>query len=322
MTPHDQLFRAAFSDPTRAAELLRYLLPPATCAVLDFSSLQAAPGSFIDERLREHCTDLLFHIQLRGQTACIYTLIEHKSSEDRRVGLQLLRYMANIWQSFADRQSQAADLPAILPVVVHHGNEAWSSPTTFHPLVHDLSNLPDDIQAGTPNFRFTVFDLATLGENTLAAMASSALTRLALLILQHARTAPNLYEFLHAYHVLFHEVSLAANGGDALLRIFSYLAWVRGASDTAALHTITAQLNEGTSMQTIAEMWEQQGRVKGRQEGRQELLRRQLERRFGQLPADVDTRLATADAVTLLRWADNIVTATSLDDFFAEQATP
>ncbi len=164
------------------------------------------------------------------------------------------------------------------------------------------------------------------------------MTRLTLRILQEAREAPDLPTLLRSCITLFEEVAAAANGGDALLRIFSYLARVRAAEDLAVLHAITVQLKQGTDMQTIAEMWEEQGIQKGRQEGLQtglikgrqegiqtgrqegqrELLARQLVRKFGNLPPSIEVRLMEADAADLLRWAENVVVAANLDDVFAD----
>lgn len=60
-----------------------------------------------------------------------------------------------------------------------------------------------------------------------------------------------------------------------------------------------------------------EGRAEGRIEGEAEVVRRQLERRFGPLPEGARTRLAAADADTLLRWADRLLDARSLDEVFA-----
>jgi hypothetical protein len=57
--------------------------------------------------------------------------------------------------------------------------------------------------------------------------------------------------------------------------------------------------------------------AEGREEGYRELLRKQLQQRFGPLPADATTRLDQADADTLETWAGRVLTATSLADVFA-----
>ena len=66
--------------------------------------------------------------------------------------------------------------------------------------------------------------------------------------------------------------------------------------------------------------WQRQGMEKGRQEGRQEgeasLLLRQLELRFGPLSEGSRAQVRAADADTLLRWGDRVLTAATVDEVF------
>lgn len=55
------------------------------------------------------------------------------------------------------------------------------------------------------------------------------------------------------------------------------------------------------------------GRLEGRLEGKAELLQRQLTLKFGELPADVLTRLASATEADLARWSERILSASSLE---------
>jgi predicted transposase YdaD len=59
-----------------------------------------------------------------------------------------------------------------------------------------------------------------------------------------------------------------------------------------------------------------EGRVEGRAEGEAAVLRRQLSLRFGPVPARLEQRLQAADAETLLRWAERILTAATPDEVF------
>ena len=61
-----------------------------------------------------------------------------------------------------------------------------------------------------------------------------------------------------------------------------------------------------------------EGRRQGRREGEAEVLLRLLRVRFGPLPEDVTARLNVADAETLLRWSERILSASTLDAVFAE----
>jgi predicted nucleotidyltransferase/HEPN domain-containing protein len=62
-----------------------------------------------------------------------------------------------------------------------------------------------------------------------------------------------------------------------------------------------------------------EGREEGLEEGQRALLLRQLERRFGPLPAHVTERVAQASAPDLERWADRVLDAPGLDAVFSSR---
>ena len=72
---------------------------------------------------------------------------------------------------------------------------------------------------------------------------------------------------------------------------------------------------------TLAQQFRQEGIEEGIQKGRQEegirLLRRQLQRRFGELPAWVEVRLTEGTFDDLEQWSERILEATQIEDVFA-----
>jgi flagellar biosynthesis/type III secretory pathway protein FliH len=60
-----------------------------------------------------------------------------------------------------------------------------------------------------------------------------------------------------------------------------------------------------------------QGEQKGLQQGKADLLLRQLERRFGVLPAWARDRVLAADTVMIEEWGLRVLDATSLEEVFA-----
>ena len=65
-----------------------------------------------------------------------------------------------------------------------------------------------------------------------------------------------------------------------------------------------------------------EGIVKGRLEGESKLLKRQLERRFGSLPAWTTEKLSNASESALEAWGEAVLTAPTLDAVFQIEATP
>jgi predicted transposase/invertase (TIGR01784 family) len=92
--PHDRFFRESFGRLEIVRNYLEEYLPAEVRRLLNLDSLARQEGSFIDEAMKEHQSDLLYQVQLTsGAEAYLYFLFEHKSYPDPLVGLQLLRYM-------------------------------------------------------------------------------------------------------------------------------------------------------------------------------------------------------------------------------------
>ena len=83
---------------------------------------------------------------------------------------------------------------------------------------------------------------------------------------------------------------------------------------------------EVAAMTGFAQRFRDEGRVEGRDEGRKEglqhgearILTTLLRLRFGELPAPIQQRIETADADTLLRWSERVLTAAGLDEALAD----
>ncbi len=111
--PHDRFFRESFGRPDIVRNYLEEYLPATVRALLKLDTLTQQDGSFIDEAMQEHQTDLLYQVQLHsGATATLYFLFEHKSYPDPLVGLQLLRYMVRFWTAAMKRPDHP---PVYLP---------------------------------------------------------------------------------------------------------------------------------------------------------------------------------------------------------------
>ena len=72
---------------------------------------------------------------------------------------------------------------------------------------------------------------------------------------------------------------------------------------------------EANKMSSFAERFREEGIQQGMQQGEVAVLLRQMERKFGHRLTETDRRqVESADAETLLKWSDRILSANSIEE--------
>jgi hypothetical protein len=315
---HDSLFHLTFSEPEHAASLLRTILPAALAHAIHWDSLRLEPGSFVDDALKTRHADLLFTARMGRQRVLLYVVLEHKSGADRWTALQLLRYVVRVFDRFLADNPEATSLPPVLPIVVHHGPRAWTAPRTVLDLV-GLGSLPPSIRKVLsplqPNLHFLLDDLAAQPESKLKRRRTTKPARLTLLFLQFVRGAKGRdpAEFVGRWLYLERPVWHDPAGRRLLRGLFSYLA-AQLESPRERLEAAAALIHEDARImgKTIADQFREEGELVGKRK----LLLRQVRKRFGDVSPTVEERIRSADPDTLDRWAERILTATTIDELF------
>ena len=130
---------------------------------------------FIPMFTEERESDVVKKVHLPGERELfMVTLIEHKSSVDYNVTMQLLRYMVYIWEDYEkgmeSRQkgiskTKAFAYPPILPIVYYEDTAAWTAATELK----DRIFLYDMFREYLPNYRYLLFKLQEHRQSELIA---------------------------------------------------------------------------------------------------------------------------------------------------------
>jgi hypothetical protein len=338
--PHDALFRAVFSQVEHAAGLLAALVPAAFAARVDWSSLAVHPSSFVDARLRPRCSDLLFSVTTcDGAAAFVYLLVEHQSEADRWMALRLHGYVHRIWEQWLRGHGGATRLPAVLPIVVHHGASGWTAPATLSELYDLNTETLEALAPHLPELRFLLDDLAHLADEALEDRPMTDVGRLALLFLQRVRLGRDLVADVRRWMHMLRRALHGPSGRWALELLGAYTLAVvesvpesllavlgeglgtegREAFMTAAEKLIEQGRAEGLSAAAkLIEQGRAEGLEKGRLEGRADVLLRLVAARFGAPARSITERVRAASADQIDQWTERILTASSLTDLFGE----
>jgi len=139
--PHDKLFKETFGDVEVAQDFLQHYLPSVLLEVIDVTSSEMLNDSFIEEKLRDSRSDLLYEAIIDGEKAYIYFLFEHKIYPTQGIALQLLRYFSEIWKREVDKIN-ADMLPLIVTLVIYHGESRWENPRLLRDWIVNYDNFP------------------------------------------------------------------------------------------------------------------------------------------------------------------------------------
>ena len=322
LLPHDAYTKALLDEPGHMEALVRDHLPAALKKRIKKDAVpEALDGNFIDRKLRQSQSDRLYRIALkRGGHAYIYVLIEHKSSPDRRIFQQLLRYQLGIWEKYGDQNDKP---PLIFPLVIYHGKQPWNIPESLDEMTEDSEALrPYGLQ-----YRYCLLDL---GHIPFRKMSSSPTLRAGLVALWGASWLEE-GEGKAELAAILRELE----GSGLAIRTVEYILHEWPISEEeyqAALVEVNPEQAEET-VETIAQIYEKrymarglakgmaQGMAKGKAKGEAGMLGRLLQRQFGSLPPSVYERIGQASSKELDAWLDRAMDASSLDGVFGGEST-
>lgn len=321
MDKHDTIYKLLFSHDRMVRDLLVGFLPGEWTAALDMDSLEKMNGSYVTDDLRGRHGDAVWRVRWGEDWLYVYLLLEFQSSVDRFMALRIMVYTGLLHQDLIRRNELGADrrLPPVLPVVLYNGEPRWRAPTEVRPLIQAP---PDGLERYQPDQAFLLID-----EGAYSADDRQPLNNLvaALFRLEHHRSSD---EVAGVLQLLVKWLEGPEQAG--LCR--SYLEWLRRRlpqwfpGETfpemhdlqEAYEMITNRFEEWKERQRLVGVQQgiERGIERGRLEGERALVLRQIQHRFGELPAALRLRLEGASQAELEHLADRVLGATSLDDLF------
>ena len=312
--PHDALFKAAFSHTKHAAGLLRCLVPGPVAKCVNWRTLRCIPGTFVDIGVPERQSDLLFSARLTGGKTVLLYLVEHQSEPDPRMAWRLYEYVARIWAEWEKKHPAEPGLPAVIPIVVHHGAGGWRGPTSLTEMYSLDAETGAALSSHLPELRFVLDDLGVISMAELEQRPMTDFGRLVLLCLQRARVSPDMVQDLARWLDSIGRVLRRAGGRRAVGRVVRYILRV-----TATEPERVRALLEGAFGQEGREAY-MTGADILEARAQADILLRQLTRRFGTLDPATVQRVRSSSKEQLVEIADRVVTADSLREVFAKDS--
>ncbi len=129
---HDNFFKKTFSDKKNIRDFLKLSLPEEIKDEVDYTFLKIDNTGYVSENIRGYFSDIVIKTRLKTTPGKnnrinmdIYILFEHKSYKDKKIFMQLLKYMYLMWQNDSENNKS---LRIILPLVFYHEKASGTSP--------------------------------------------------------------------------------------------------------------------------------------------------------------------------------------------------
>jgi predicted transposase/invertase (TIGR01784 family) len=314
---HDQGYKRLFSHPQTVEELIRGFLRPDWVERLDLSTLEQIGSGFISDDLRERQSDVVWRVRWRGEDEgwfYLYLLLEFQSTSYPFMAARMLTYVSLLIEEIIRKEKlkPGAGIPVVLPVVLYNGKRPWRAPLDLAEMFVDV---PPSLRRHLPGLRYLVLD-----ENRLD-LDRPELARNTVASLFRIETTGEPQEFLQRAREL--ATRIPQEEQELRRTIIIWLLAVLRRSFPGATIPETVDLEDTSMLEENMREWSKKQRREGRREGKQEgrvegireVLMRQLERRFGPLPAEKRLGIeAITSRARLNRLADKILTAHSLDE--------
>jgi len=318
--PHDKFFRVSLGDAETIKEFLELKLPEEIKKDMDFDTLTEKPTSYLDEGMNDLFSDLVFTVDLKGETkGYVVNLFEHKSSVKYDASLQLLKYMVRIWDEVDDKV-----LPVIIPIIFYHGKREWTAPEEFIDLFASELNWSKKM---IPNFKYFLSKYEQLIEKIPEITAP----KLRLFVKNlHLYRSQSKQEFIIRFKDYLKELDryYRKTGDELYFRINLIYVFHRtdleltGEEDIIEL-TKKILPERSDQMETIADKLKKEGRKEGREEGEKEgiiktiinLLEHILET---EIPEEIKQKMEKKSKERLIEISANIMEINSIKDLRRE----
>ena len=323
--PHDNLFKEAMSNTIVARNFIEQHLPPALVARMDLSTLKLCSGTYVNAQLKATASDVLYSVQLDGHTAYVYMLAEHKSGIDVWMPVKILGYKVDIWKAHI-KQHPKDKLPVIIPIVFYNGG----TPYTASSRLSDLMEGPIELIEEYLHKDFLLIDTNYLEDE----------------VLREEKWAGTLAFFMKHVHdrdivesirsIIGSLLWLIKAGCEDLVTAYLnyYMSEANNFNLTIYIDLIKKHLSEeiGEKVMNMAQQLRdegvvigvekgvqqgiQQGMQQGMQQGEATMLLRQLQRKFGEVPAGYRAKIEAANDASLLAWGERLLEVSTLEALF------
>ncbi|APH92623.1 Rpn family recombination-promoting nuclease/putative transposase [Salmonella enterica] len=256
---HDGLFKLFLREPDTARDFLAVHLPADIRAQVRLDTLKLEPGSFVDQKLRELHSDVLYSVETaEGHAGYIYCLVEHQSTADRMMAWRMMRYSMAVMDAHLKKGNDT--LPVVVPLLFYQGTVRPYPYSTDWMDCFDAPALAREVYSRP----WPLVDVSVMEDSDLQSHRRMALLELVQRDIRHRDAASLLRDVVQL-------IRLAGNTREQVEAVLCYIIYngMTSESITPFLYELAGEIPEYKEliMGTIAQQLKEEGIQLGIQQG-------------------------------------------------------
>jgi len=188
---HDKFFKQVFSHKPEMQDLILNSFPKNIVENLDFDTLELDRDSYIDDKLKEHFSDLVYHCNYKGKIKIkIAMLFEHKSKKPDYPHIQILNYITKVW-SISIKQTKEPIF--VLPII-------------FYQLQQYFKGIDNNLLKYLPAFDYILIDVSKIPDNEIIENYDKNISKVSLFLFKYIYRKQELLQKIEQYFTYFNDI--------------------------------------------------------------------------------------------------------------------
>ena len=139
--PHDKGYKRIFSIKKNFLDFIKKYVGFEWMMCLTENDLELIDKEYVTDQFDTYESDLVYKVHTNNGDIYLFFLFELQSYNDFTMPFRLLVYMTAIWLDYFkncdkdERRRKGYRLPAIMPIVLHNGEQSWTASHSFKNMI-------------------------------------------------------------------------------------------------------------------------------------------------------------------------------------------
>jgi len=272
---HDRFFKQIFSYQKVMRVFIQQTFPEYIIRILNLNTLANDTNSYIDEKLKENFSDLVYTCNSRNNVELkIALLFEHKSYVVDFPHFQIMKYLERIGESCEKENNKRI---FVLPIIFYHGDNKWIK----RELYEYYENLDEELRRFVPSFDYILIDISQIPDETIQKYELYEL-QISIFLFKYIF---NKEELKQKFDIFFEKNKQLTKNEETFM--VTFLEYLRNNLNQNEMETVYEKVKDYTTSdgnifvqnynRRYLKKGINKGIKKGRQEGRQEAIEKAIE---------------------------------------------